>query len=295
VTTTRLEHDDRRSTTNTTNTTNNTTTINTTTEGTTMNAPLLLDPPASLATHPIRPLRFSTILSVELRKATDTRSGRGLLALIGGLTVLVLGWKITHAGIETTFHSYSLASANAVAFLAPVIGLLALTSEWTQRTALTTLTLAPRRGPVIAAKFLSAIILSLGLVAIGMVLSFAGTALGGAVHSNGHASYSGWLGDIRSFAIIVVLQVVMACAFGALAGQTAVALVAFFVAPTVWAAVSSELLKGASPWFDIFQAYDQLSSDQPLQHITHSLTAVGIWVVLPAVVGIARTLRREVK
>ena len=262
---------------------------------TVMHTSQLLDPPTSLSSPPIRPLRMSTLLSVELRKSTDTRSGRALLALIVGLIAMVLVWKITHPLIDTTFHSYSLAAANAVAFLAPVIGLLAMTAEWTQRTALTTFTSAPRRGPVIAAKFASAVILSLALAAIGMVLAFAATSIGGAVHSNGHASFHGMAGDIRSFAIIVVLQVVMGCAFGALAGQTAVALVGYFVAPTVWSSVSSQLLKGLSPWFDIYSAYGQLSSDHPTQHLAQSLTAIGVWVVLPTIVGVARTLRREVK
>jgi hypothetical protein len=87
----------------------------------------------------------------------------------------------------------------------------------------------------------------------------------------------------------------MAAAFGALAAQSAVALVAYFVAPTAFAAVSSNILHGASPWFDVFSAYDQLSSDQPFQHLAQTLTAITIWVVLPSAVGIVRSLRREVK
>jgi hypothetical protein len=136
-------------------------------------------------------------------------------------------------------------------------------------------------------------ILSLSVLTAGILLSIGATAIGGALH--GHASYGGMLTDIRSYMIIVALQVTMAAAFGALAAQTAVGLVAFLVAPTAWAAASSELLKGASPWFDIFSAYDQLSSGQPFHHLAQSLTSIAVWVAVPSVLGITRSLRKEVK
>ena len=146
---------------------------------------------------------------------------------------------------------------------------------------------------MIAAKYVSAIVLSLGVLLAGVLLAIGATAVGGLVH--GHASYGGMLTDIRSYAIVVVLQVTMAAAFGALAAQTAVALVAYLVAPTAWAVVSTQLLKDVSPWFDIFSAYNQLSSSQPFQHIAQSLTAITVWVVVPSAIGIVRSLRKEVK
>lgn len=258
-----------------------------------MTTTLLPQPSVLPASTPIQPLRFSTLASVELRKMTDTRSGRWVLGAIVGLTAVALGWQLTRSSIEPSFENYGGTVASILVFLAPIIGLLAMTSEWTQRSALTTFTLAPRRLPVIAAKFLSAITLSLALLAIGVVLSIGATALGGLIH--GGADYTDMLTDIRSFAIVILLQVTMAAAFGALAAQTAVALVAYFVAPTAWAVLSSELLKGASSWFDVFSAYDQLSSGQPFDDFAKSLTAITVWVVVPSVLGIVRSLHREVK
>jgi ABC-type transport system involved in multi-copper enzyme maturation permease subunit len=257
----------------------------------TMPAPSDRTAPDRIAT-PVRPLRFSTLTSVEFRKMTDTRSGRWLLVTILGLVGGVLVYKITQSRIDVAFGNYSRAATTVVAFLAPVIGLLAMTSEWTQRTALTTFTLAPRRLPVIAAKYVAAITLSLAVLAVALLMAAAATAIGGLIH--GDASFAGAMGDIRTSLIIVVLQVTMAAAFGALAAQTAVALVAYLAAPTAWALVADGL-QGVAPWFDVFTAYDQLSSSQPFDHLAQTLTAITVWVVVPSVVGIVRSLRREVK
>ena len=149
----------------------------------------------------IRPLRFTTLLDVERRKLTDTRSGRGLLAATVAAAAAVLVWKVTHAEIETSFDNYSAGVATMVAFLTPLIALLAMTSEWTQRTALTTFTLAPRRFPVLAAKYVAAVLLSLGATVTGLVMAAAATAIGGGLH--GPASFDGWAGDVR-YALIFV-------------------------------------------------------------------------------------------
>src|SRR5690349_7746965 len=99
-------------------------------------APATVDPPA---------LGLRTLIEVELRKMTDTRSGRWILAAIIAVVGGALGWKLAHPAVELSFHNYGGAAATFVAYGAPLIGLLAMTSEWTQRTALTTFTLAPRR------------------------------------------------------------------------------------------------------------------------------------------------------
>ena len=238
-------------------------------------------------------LSFATLLRVELRKATDTRSGRWLLTLIVGLSAVVLGWALFHPADGVSFSSYGGPMAGVVAFLAPIIGLLAMTAEWTQRTALTTFTLAPRRGQVLAAKFSASMILAMATLAVGIALAFVTTIIGGLVH--GGATWAGTGTEIRSYVIVVATQVVMATAFGALAAQTTVAIGAFLAAPLVWAQVSEPLLGKVAPWFDVFSAYNHLASSRPLDHAAQTLTAVTLWVIVPAAIGITRSLRREVK
>ena len=249
-------------------------------------------PLTTIAAEP-RPLRFATLTSVELRKMTDTRSGRWLIATLLTLVTGVLVWKVAHPSIQPSFDNYSDGGAVFVAFLAPLIGLLAITSEWTQRTALTTFTLAPRRLPVIAAKYVASIVLTLGLLAVSVLLAGGFTLLGGALH--GGATFDGLAAEVRSDAIIVLLQLTMAMAFGLLAAQTPLAIAAFLIAPTAWGAFSSNVLKGASPWFDVFSAYERLSSTQPLDQFGQTISAVTLWVLLPSAVGLVRSLRREVK
>jgi hypothetical protein len=100
--------------------------------------------------------------------------------------------------------------------------------------------------------------------------------------------------ELRAMTTLVVLQVLMGVAFGALAAQTTVALGAYLIAPTAFAAFST-VLGSTAPWFDVFTAYDQLASDRPFAHLGQTTTAVALWVALPCALGLLRSLRREVK
>ncbi|CAA9258934.1 MAG: hypothetical protein AVDCRST_MAG50-2893 [uncultured Acidimicrobiales bacterium] len=67
------------------------------------------------------------------------------------------------------------------------------------------------------------------------------------------------------------------------------------MARVAWAAASAALFRTTAPWFDVFAAYARLASDRPFDDIEQSLTAIGVWVVLPCVLGLVRSPRREVK
>jgi len=242
---------------------------------------------------PIRPLRFPTLLAVELRKMVDTRSGRSLIAVTTAASLAVLVWKVTQSTVATEFENYSAGVTIMVAVLTPLIGLLAMTSEWTQRTASTTFTLAPRRLPVIGAKYVAALILALGAAAIGIAMAAVAVVIGGALH--GSADFTDWPGDLRYAAILVVLQVTMGAAFGAAAGNSPVALSAFLLAPTLWSLLATSALASVATSLDIFDAYGRLASDRPLANITETLTAITVWVIAPTVFGLLRGLTREIK
>lgn len=246
-----------------------------------------------LGATPVVPLRFPTLLGVELRKMTDTRASRWTFASIGAIVVFILGWALAQGDRVVSLDAYGNPIVQAIAFLVPVVGMLAMTAEWSQRTALTTFTLAPRRLPVLAAKYVGALVLSLATLAVGLLLTVGTTVIGGLIH--GDASFADAGPFVQGAVIIVVLQVTMAAAFGALAGLTPLALVAFYIAPTVWAAGGTAVLGDHAEWLHVFAAYSRLASTDPWADLPQTVVSSVAWVVVPAVIGIARALHREAK
>ena len=84
------------------------------------------------------------MIGVELRKMFDTRSGFWLLASIGIASVLATGAVILFAPDDAqNYDTFASAIGFPMAVILPMIAILAVTSEWSQRTGLTTFTLVP--------------------------------------------------------------------------------------------------------------------------------------------------------
>ena len=108
--------------------------------------------------HGIRPHPADPIVGVELRKMFDTRSGFWLMASIVITGVLATAAVIVFApDDELTYDNFAAAIGFPMTVILPMIAILAVTSEWSQRSGLTTFTLVPHRGRVIGAKFLAAV------------------------------------------------------------------------------------------------------------------------------------------
>src|SRR3954468_5193365 len=93
---------------------------------------------------------FSRLLRVELRKSADTRAGRWLIGVTVGLAlaaeVIFLIVAATHDDVEARYGDFVAVSAFVSSVLLPVLGIMLVTSEWSQRTGVTDLTPPPRRG-----------------------------------------------------------------------------------------------------------------------------------------------------
>ncbi len=251
-------------------------------------------PVAQLRTGAIRPQRFTRLFQVEFRKLLDNRSGKAILGIALAAPVIALTWLLIQGtGGDESWRAYAQFTP-ALGLIIPLIGLFAMTSEWTQRTALSTFTLSPRRGRVLAAKFAASFTLAMAVVAVTVGLTAGATVLGGVIHGQ-TPSFEFFGGDVRGLVILTALQVIMAAGFGALAAQTAVAVAAFLVAPTLWAVVGNAVFGVNAQWLHVFHAYDRLSGDQPFTELPQTLTAIAVWVVLPTTIGVWRSLRREVK
>jgi ABC-2 type transport system permease protein len=118
---------------------------------------------------------FSRLLRVEWGKATDTRAARWLILGVALTTTgLMLAPLLPKNSIDQTQTSYLTFAALALTVLLPVVSILTLTSEWSQRTVLATFTQEPRRARVIKAKVgVSLILAALGSAFAGLVTTAA--------------------------------------------------------------------------------------------------------------------------
>ncbi len=237
---------------------------------------------------------MSRLVRTELRKSLDTRSGRWVLLALALLCGSALGWDVLHSGSEEIAVARYLGHAQQpLILLLPVVGILAMTSEWSQRTALTTFTLSPRRLRVIAAKMVAALLIGLAVVALVVVASYAATGVA-AVFTSGPVSWTWTAHDAVGLVVAQLLNVLMGVSIGAVIPVTAGALVTFFVAPTLFTVLSGTVLARFGQWLDVFAAFDRVARLDSA-HLGWTLTALVAWVVVPCAVGLWLSNRREAK
>jgi len=233
---------------------------------------------------------------VELRKLADTRAGLWLLILIGlgvaGTAAILLGWA---PGDEQTFGNFFAFGLTPSAVLLPVLGILSMTGEWSQRTALTTFALVPERWRVIAAKLAAGVLTALAATAATLLLSAAANLLGIALGGDGGWRLDGSL--LWQSALMETLFVLMGMAFGALLLNSPLAIVAFFALPTLWSVLRESIhaLRHVSAWLDLGVTSGPLS-EPSMTAGEYARLAVStlLWVALPLAAGSWRILRREV-
>ena len=239
---------------------------------------------------------LSRLTRVELRKLADTRASRWLLIAIALITAaIIVIFFLAADESERTFTNFMGVTATPQGFLLPVLGILLVTSEWSQRTALVTFTLMPVRGRVLAAKVIAALIAGLAAIVLAIAIAAVATVAGGA--DNAWANIG--VDDFAKFGLLQVSGVLQGLAFGLLFLNSAAAIVTFFVLPTAFSIVASiwGRLQDAAPWIDLGTAQTPLFSGQNLtgEQWWQVVTSTFIWVVLPFVVGLVRVLRAEVK
>lgn len=237
-------------------------------------------------------LPFERLLKVEWRKSQDTRAAKWLLGLTAALMVGLLAVPFFATGsIDQDRTSYTEFVGYGTAILLPAVVILLLTSEWTHRTVMLTFAQEPRRHRVLAAKVLAALGLGVAFAIAGNLLSFGALGLsdlaGRDVDYGGSAAVSLWG--------FVLLNVLMAAGFGALLQNSASAITVFYVLPTVFSFLAIGALEDAGEYLDTSQTFAWLLRGDMAGHWGQLVVSVAIWVALPLVFGVWRTLRREVK
>jgi ABC-type transport system involved in multi-copper enzyme maturation permease subunit len=253
-------------------------------------------PPGALDVSGTRGIPFSRLVRVELRKLADTRAGRWLLAVIAVVTALIVVIVFINTDPpDRTFMSFIAATATPQGFVLPVLGILLVTSEWSQRTALVTFTLEPARGRVVAAKVVAALIAGIAAILLAMAVAALAATAGGAAHPWTHLG----LDDLGKFALLQISGILQGLAFGLLLLSSAPAIVLYYVLPTAFSIVANVwgALSHAAPWVDLGTSQQPLFSGQHMsgEQWWHLASGSAIWIVLPFLLGLVRVLRAEVK
>jgi ABC-2 type transport system permease protein len=252
--------------------------------------------PTPLRLAPAGTIPLGRLTHVELRKLVDTRAGAWLLAVTALAAVATSLIELFFAdGGDQTFSGFFEFGLVPATYLLPVLGILSMTGEWSQRTALTTFTLTPARGRVITAKLLAGVLIALATTAVTAGLCALANVIGHATGGDG-----GWTGAstlIWHSAVAQVLYVLMGLGFGALLLNSPFAIVTFLVLPTLWSVLGSTIhaLHRIDGWLDLSTTMGALGDG----HTTGGQFArigvsAAVWILLPLVAGTVRVLRREV-
>ena len=244
-----------------------------------------------------RRVSLSTLTGVELRKLADTRAGLWLLI------VIVLGVVLTHVVMLATEEPRATANFTSlmgfaqipVSILLPVLGILAMTGEFSQRTALTTFALVPARGRVLAAKLLAAVIIA--LITTAVTAGTSALANLAAIAVDGDGSWTLELETLAGFVALEIAYVLMGSAFGALLLNSPLAIVLYFVVPTLWTTLGAMVswLRDAAAWLDMNTTSMPIGGPDVTsgEWARFGVSAL-VWVAVPLTAGIIRIMRREI-
>ena len=231
-----------------------------------------------------------TLGQVETRKMLDTRSGAWLIALAALASVGAVVAEVLAGEPETlTMGTYFSDSMLAATILLPIVPILLVTGEWTQRTALFTFALVPIRGRILLGKLLAVAALLIAVTLLSVIVAVVATAVAGSV----------WEVD-TSEAARVMLYEVLATLFGfglaALLMNTPAAIVLNFATALIIGSIAaiSESVGDAIAWIDP-GAWSALTEGVTNgEEWAKIATATVAWVVIPIALGALRLRRRDV-
>jgi ABC-type transport system involved in multi-copper enzyme maturation permease subunit len=249
------------------------------------------------------PVPFGRLVSVETRKVFDTRAGRALTSSIVGLVLLVIGVGVFAFPEDFQDHVNMLSVSGGVlgSFL-PILMIMLITSEWSQRTGLVTFTLQPRRPRVIGAKIAAGLGLAVVALALGAAIAAIGVALSPA--NGGEAVWNLGVNEVRNFLLANLVGVLVGFTLAMLLRNTAAAIVAYFVYTFILPSVTEllvQLVDGfeqVAPWVDFNYAQMPLftgdfgASGEQWAQMAVTGTA---WLVIPFALGLRRLVKAEVK
>jgi ABC-2 type transport system permease protein len=236
-------------------------------------------------------ISFPTLTAVELRKMFDTRAGFWLQAIVGLLTagVVIVFVTLTHGETREMRDLFGLAVTPA-SILLPIVGILLVSSEWSQRTNLITFTLVPRRLRVMNAKLVAGVLVAIVVLILALAVSALVTAIVGGAWNLGVAVFG-------QVAVLVTTAMLGGIAFGAAFLSSAPAIVCSFALPLGWSALGSiPALNSAAHWLDATRTTGHMTERAMSAHEWAQFgTSQLLWLALPLAIGLIRIARGEIR
>ena len=252
--------------------------------------------------EPEQAIPLARVVRVELRKMFDTRSGFWLMASIVIAAVATMVLTVLFAPEEDlTYYTFAKALGFPMTLVLPMIAILAITGEWSQRTGLTTFTLVPHRRRVLLAKTTASVVVGVVAMLFAFVVGAVGNLIGTAVAGT-DLVWDVSLAEGTGIVLGSLLCLLTGTMLGMLVRSSPGALVAYFAIALVLPTLSGILAsteKGfvdVQPWVDANVARSFLFEGTPTgeQWAQIGVTAA-IWLVLPALVALRSVMRSEVK
>ena len=242
------------------------------------------------------------LIAVELRKMFDTRSGFWLMASIVLASLVATVSVILFApDKDLTYSNFGAAIGFPMVVILPIIALLSVTSEWSQRSGLTTFTLVPQRSRVITTKAIASVMIGVVSIVVALAIGAVGNVLGTAI-SGTDLVWNISFTDATYIVLANVLGLMTGFMLGVLIRNSSGAIVAYFVYSFVltsafhFLADSQDWFRRLQPWIDVNFAQGVLFDGSPTGAEWAHIAVTGVtWLVLPLAIGLRLIMRSEVK
>lgn len=250
-----------------------------------------------------KPIPATRLIGLELRKMFDTRAGFWLMASIAIVAFIATASVILFAPDQVIeYGTFTGAIGFPLGIMLPIIAILSVTSDWSQRTGLVSFTLEPRRGRTVWTKGVACVIVAV----VSMIVAFTVGALGNMLGAAINGVDPSWGVTAMDMAILTlgnVIGLLQGFAFAVLIRSSAGAIVAYlaysFALPTLTGTLAAfqDWFADIQPWIDFTYSQTHLFSlsDISGEEWAQIATSGSIWLLLPLVVGIYTLLRAEVK
>ncbi|HWJ81382.1 MAG TPA: ABC transporter permease [Nocardioides sp.] len=261
---------------------------------------------ATLDLSGTRPTPLRRLVLVELRKSYDTRAGFWLLFTIALLITLIELVTLIAVNAQDALMDFT-AFTGSVFFvclvLAPLLGIMLVTTEWSQRSAMVTFALEPERLKVLAAKLVTAVLLGLATV----VLMFAVATVCTAICEVLQPELTQWavewqfllVGAPLTLTVTMLFGFALACLFLNTPASIVSFLLIWLTSLPVLGVIAGLIpaFEDAVPWLAVQINVLELSDGFPgsASEWGQLLVTLLVWIVVPLGLGAWRILRAEVK